>query len=82
MKFLPGQYALLSVPGVDGARAYSMCNVTESGEEWHFEIKRVPNGACTSAMFANLKVGDSIGLDFTNALTEYVGAITFTLKAS
>jgi toluene monooxygenase electron transfer component len=61
--FLPGQYALLSLPDVEGARAYSMCNVTDTGEEWHFEIKRVPNGACTSAMFDNLKVGDFIGLD-------------------
>ena len=25
--FEPGQFALIDVPGVDGARAYSMCNV-------------------------------------------------------
>ena len=61
--FLPGQYGLISAPGVEGARAYSMCNVTTTGTEWHFEIKRVPNGVCTGAMFDNLKVGDEVGLD-------------------
>ncbi len=31
VRFLPGQYALLSLPGVDGSRAYSMCNTGEDG---------------------------------------------------
>lgn len=61
--FLPGQYALLYVPGVEGARAYSMGNVTEDGREWHFQIKRVPNGAATGTLFDNLRIGDEIGLD-------------------
>lgn len=61
--FLPGQYALLSVPGVEGARAYSMGNITSDGAEWHFQIKRVPNGACTGQLFETIKVGDVIGLD-------------------
>lgn len=61
--FLPGQYALLWVPGVGGARAYSMANVTDTGTEWHFQIKRVPGGACTTALFDGLKHGDKIGLD-------------------
>jgi toluene monooxygenase electron transfer component len=63
VKFLPGQYALLSVPGVEGARAYSMGNITTDGKEWHFQIKKVPNGAATGALFDNIKVGDVIGLD-------------------
>src|SRR5688500_19659577 len=37
--FLPGQYALLYLPGVTGARAYSMCNVTADGVRWDFQIK-------------------------------------------
>ncbi len=61
--FLAGQYGLISVPGVNGARAYSMCNVTSSGEQWHFQIKRVPNGKATSGLFDSVKVGDSVGLD-------------------
>jgi len=61
--FLPGQYALISAPGVEGARAYSMCNITASGEEWHFQIRKVPNGKATSSLFDNLQIGGSVGLD-------------------
>ncbi len=61
--FLPGQYGLIAAHGVEGARAYSMSNVTTTGEEWHFQIRKVPNGACTGALFDHLKVGDTVGLD-------------------
>jgi toluene monooxygenase electron transfer component len=60
-RFLAGQYALLSVPGVAGARAYSMCNTGEEGAEWHFQIKRVPNGAATGALFDGFAT--RIGID-------------------
>ena len=62
-RFLPGQYALLYVPEVIGARAYSMCNVTESGEEWHFQIKKVPAGSATPKLFEALELGQSIDMD-------------------
>jgi toluene monooxygenase electron transfer component len=61
--FRPGQYALLSVSGVVGARAYSMCNVAETGEEWHFQIKRVPSGAATERLFQTIGIGDTIAVD-------------------
>jgi toluene monooxygenase electron transfer component len=61
--FLAGQYALLSIPGVEGARAYSMCNVSETGAEWHFQIKRVPGGAATERLFSAIGVGGSIAVD-------------------
>ncbi len=61
--FLPGQYALLTVPGVTGARAYSMCNIADDGAEWHFQIKRVPGGAATTRLFDSLGIGDSIEVD-------------------
>ncbi len=61
--FLAGQYGLLSPPGVEGARAYSMCNTGETGTEWHFQIRRVPNGVATTAIFDRLKIGDSMGFD-------------------
>ncbi len=62
-RFLPGQYALLYVPGVEGARAYSMSNVTSGGETWDFQIKKVPGGAATEKLFASVKAGDEIAVD-------------------
>src|SRR4051794_2165428 len=61
--FLPGQYALLSVPDVDGARAYSMCNVSENGHEWHFQIKRVPGGQATERLFDAKRSDWTIAVD-------------------
>ncbi|MBN9081526.1 MAG: oxidoreductase [Rhizobiales bacterium 62-17] len=61
--FLPGQYALLSLPDVEGARAYSMSNVTNLGDEWHFQIKRVPGGEATTNLFDKIKLGDTITID-------------------
>ena len=47
--FRPGQYALFHVPGIEGARAYSMSNL--SGDTWRFMIKRAPGGAATGWLF-------------------------------
>ncbi len=67
--FLPGQYGLIGVPGVHGARAYSQCNVTSTGEEWHFQIKKMPNGKASGALFDQMKIGAHVSLDgpFGNA---------------
>jgi len=62
-RFLAGQYALLTIPGVGGQRAYSMANTGETGEEWHFQIKRVPNGEATGRLFDHVSVGDVIAID-------------------
>jgi toluene monooxygenase electron transfer component len=62
-QFLPGQYALLYVPGVTGGRAYSMCNITADGAEWHFQVKLVPGGAATPRLFGELGLGDTIKVD-------------------
>lgn len=61
--FLPGQYALLRLPGVVGLRAYSMSNIAVGDGAWEFMIKRVPNGKGTAALFDRVAVGDSITID-------------------
>jgi toluene monooxygenase electron transfer component len=59
---LPGQYALLYLPGMDTPRAYSMCEIAEGGSQWSFQIKLVPGGAGSSALQA-LQTGAEITLD-------------------
>lgn len=60
-RFLPGQYALLSIDGVEGQRAYSMCNLPGEGS-WGFQIKKVPGGKATERLFA-LSSGAEVKLD-------------------
>ena len=61
--FRPGQYALFTLPGVTGRRPYSMCNVSATGAEWHFQIKLVPSGQATPFLFHEAQVGTPIELD-------------------
>lgn len=61
--FLSGQYALIALAGIEGIRAFSMCNTGEAGSEWHFQIKRVPNGRATGHLFESLSPGERIGID-------------------
>lgn len=62
-EFLPGQYALLYPPGVNGARAYSMCNLPNGDGVWQFIVRRVPGGRGSASVFDNLVPGASIMVD-------------------
>ncbi len=62
-QFRAGQYALLTLPGVSGPRAYSMCNNSNDDGLWQFLIKRVPAGNGTAVLFDRLVQGDSITID-------------------
>lgn len=61
--FLPGQYAMLDLPGVESSRAYSLANTPNERGEWHFQIRRVRQGKGTGILFDSLSPGDEIGLD-------------------
>lgn len=61
--FLPGQYAMLELPGVTGSRAYSLANTANPAREWHFQIRRIGQGQGTETLFAQLAIGDQIELD-------------------
>ena len=61
--FLPGQYALFYLPGVEAPRTYSMSNVDEGRGEWRFVVRRVPSGTGTMTLFDKVPVGSGITLD-------------------
>lgn len=61
--FLPGQFAMLELPGVGSSRAYSMSNIGNDENEWHFQIRYVENGRGTSYLFNTLKIGGEIEID-------------------
>lgn len=63
VNFLPGQYALLTIPGVAGPRAYSMSNIAQGDGSWQFQIKRTPGGSGTAALFDRVRAGDTLALD-------------------
>ena len=61
--FRPGQYALISVPGIEGGRPYSMANLGGEAGLWRFLIKRIPGGALTGHLFDTAKPGDTLNVD-------------------
>lgn len=61
--FLPGQYALFYMPGLDTPRTYSMSSVDDGSGEWQFVVRRVPGGAGTETLFGKVPVGSEIVLD-------------------
>lgn len=62
-QFLPGQFALLSVPDVQGTRAYSMSNLPNPEGVWQFIIRRVAQGKATRFLFDEMRPGDTLELD-------------------
>ncbi len=61
--FLPGQFAMLDLPGVAASRAYSLSNTPNAAGEWHFQIRRVAGGQGTAVLFDSLAAGAEVGLD-------------------
>jgi toluene monooxygenase electron transfer component len=51
LDFAAGQFALLRVPGIAGARAYSMVNFTRQARRLSFVVKRKPGGAVSDWLF-------------------------------
>lgn len=61
--FLPGQYALLDVPGAGQLRAYSMSNLPNEAGDWHFMVRKLPNGRVSPLLFDRLSPGDRVTID-------------------
>jgi propane monooxygenase reductase subunit len=63
IKFFPGQYMDIAIPGTDAVRSFSMAN-TSSREEGRLEfvIKVYPDGQFSHFLDKKLKVGDRLDL--------------------
>ena len=55
--FDAGQFVLLAPEGIDGYRAYSMCNYERGGRSFDFVVKRKPDGAFSEWLFAANREG-------------------------
>lgn len=62
LDFEAGQFALLTVPGIAGARAYSMVNFERAAPRLSFVVKKKPGGAVSEWLFHGGVEGTRLGL--------------------
>lgn len=62
LDFDAGQFALLSVPGIAGARAYSMVNFERGARRLSFVVKKKPGGTVSEWLFGDGVEGTHLGL--------------------
>ena len=63
IKFFPGQYVDIEVPGTDATRSFSMANITSRGDgRLEFVIKVYPDGLFSHFLDRQLDVGDRLNL--------------------
>jgi toluene monooxygenase electron transfer component len=62
LDFDAGQFALLSFPGIAGARAYSMVNFERSARRLSFVVKKKPGGAVSEWLLGDGVEGTRLGL--------------------
>lgn len=58
--FQAGQYINLTIPGVEGGRAFSIANAPQADRVVELHVRLVPGGAGTTAIHTDLKVGDRV----------------------
>lgn len=63
LRFLPGQYARLQVPGSESWRAYSFANGEVVNGQIRFLIRLLPSGAMSDYLRQRAQPGDPIALD-------------------
>ncbi|MGH7367508.1 MAG: 2Fe-2S iron-sulfur cluster-binding protein [Candidatus Rokuibacteriota bacterium] len=62
LDFEAGQFALITVPGIAGARAYSMVNFARGARRLSFVVKKKPGGAASEWLFGDGVDGTRLGL--------------------
>ncbi|MBA4501481.1 NADH:ubiquinone reductase (Na(+)-transporting) subunit F [Marinobacterium marinum] len=60
MAFQAGQYVNLTIPGVEGTRAFSIANTPGDSDRLELHVRKVPGGAGTTWLHEQLKEGDSL----------------------
>jgi len=62
LDFVAGQFALVTVPGIAGARALSMVNFDAGAERLSFVVKKKPGGAMSEWLFGDGVEGTRVGV--------------------
>jgi toluene monooxygenase electron transfer component len=62
LDFEAGQFVILTVPGIAGARAYSMVNFDRQARRLSFVVKKKPGGAVSEWLFGASVEGTRLGL--------------------
>jgi propane monooxygenase reductase subunit len=62
LRFFPGQYVDIAVPGTDASRSFSMANTSSADGTLEFVIKVYPDGLFSGFLDERLKVGDRLDL--------------------
>lgn len=60
IRFQAGQYINLTLPGVEGARAFSIANKPSDNSIVELHVRQVPGGAATGYIHETLQVGDTL----------------------
>ncbi len=60
IQFQAGQYINLTLPGVEGARAFSIANRPSENSIVELHVRQVPGGAATGYIHETLQVGDTL----------------------
>ena len=62
IKFQAGQYVNITLPGVDGSRAFSIANKPSDNDMIELHIRQIPNGAATTYIHEKLSIGDTLNI--------------------
>ena len=60
VRFQPGQYINLTVPGIQGPRAFSVASSPADGSRIELHVRKVAGGKATTWLHEDLKVGDKL----------------------
>ncbi len=62
LDFAAGQFVIVAVPGIPGARAYSMVNFDRPAERLSFVVKKKPGGVVSEWLFGSPVEGTRLGV--------------------